>query len=475
MHRLARAHGQARLLAGRRSRAARLPRPLAQTTVTLETPSKRGDIYDRTGTVVLATTVQRERLVAAPDQLTPERRRATVAGAGRASSSLDEAAAVALRDRLTGDAKYLILRHGLERDDRRPDPRGDRRQARLRPVARAGARAGLPAGRRRAGIDASRRTSSASSTARAAASTASSSTTRRRSPASRGSSSPSATRAARRCSSEAVVSQAGAARHGPAPDDRRRPPAAGRAGAARRLGRRPGEARLGGRHGSVHRRDLRDGDLSVLRRQRLQGDRRDRPGAVHRPDRLDGLRARLGVQDDDRGGRPANGTVTPTTRIKDVGTLRLDKGRTKIDDADRKGMGWMTFEDAIAYSRNVVAAKVALGLGETTQRVVGDPLRHVAAARLRRADRDRRGRRGRRHRPRSGAHQVARDRPRQRRVRPGRGGHPDPAGDGVRRADERRDARPAARRQGDRRATTSPSRRAARGHRRRACRRRSSR
>ena len=62
-----------------------------------------------------------------------------------------------------------------------------------------------------------------------------------------------------------------------------------------------------------------------------------------------------------------NGTVTPLTRIKDVGTLHLDNGKTKIDDADRKGMGWMTFQDGVAYSRNVVAAKVALGLGKTTQ------------------------------------------------------------------------------------------------------------
>jgi cell division protein FtsI (penicillin-binding protein 3) len=59
------------------------------------------------------------------------------------------------------------------------------------------------------------------------------------------------------------------------------------------------------------------------------------------------------------------GTVTRTTRIKDVGTLRLDGGRTKIDNADRKGMGWITFEDGIAYSRNVVAAKVALGLSDS--------------------------------------------------------------------------------------------------------------
>jgi cell division protein FtsI/penicillin-binding protein 2 len=60
------------------------------------------------------------------------------------------------------------------------------------------------------------------------------------------------------------------------------------------------------------------------------------------------------------------GTVTRTTRIKDVGTLWLDHHTAKVDDADRKGMGWMTFEDGIAYSRNVVAAKVALGLTNTT-------------------------------------------------------------------------------------------------------------
>src|SRR4029079_7948019 len=55
------------------------------------------------------------------------------------------------------------------------------------------------------------------------------------------------------------------------------------------------------------------------------------------------------------------GTVTRSTRIKDTGTLRLDKGKTKIDDADPKGMGWMSFEDGVAYSRNVVAATDALG------------------------------------------------------------------------------------------------------------------
>src|SRR4029079_19837251 len=61
-----------------------------------------------------------------------------------------------------------------------------------------------------------------------------------------------------------------------------------------------------------------------------------------------------------------DGTVTLSTRFKDVGTLRLDGGKTKIDNANRKGMGVMKFKDAIAPSRNVVAAKVALKLGHTT-------------------------------------------------------------------------------------------------------------
>ena len=62
-----------------------------------------------------------------------------------------------------------------------------------------------------------------------------------------------------------------------------------------------------------------------------------------------------------------SGTVDLDTEIDDSGTLELDGGRTKIDDADRKAMGLMTFEDAIAFSRNVVAAKVALGLAPNVQ------------------------------------------------------------------------------------------------------------
>jgi cell division protein FtsI/penicillin-binding protein 2 len=60
-------------------------------------------------------------------------------------------------------------------------------------------------------------------------------------------------------------------------------------------------------------------------------------------------------------------TTTLQTKYRDTGSLKLDKGKTKIEDADRRAMGVMKLEDAIAYSRNVVAARVALGLAPTVQ------------------------------------------------------------------------------------------------------------
>src|SRR5258706_15617399 len=47
---------------------------LSQTTMRIESPSRRGDIYDRSGVVVLATTVERERLAGTPKLLTPAAR-----------------------------------------------------------------------------------------------------------------------------------------------------------------------------------------------------------------------------------------------------------------------------------------------------------------------------------------------------------------------------------------------------------------
>ncbi|MEO8207587.1 MAG: penicillin-binding protein 2, partial [Chloroflexota bacterium] len=60
-------------------------------------------------------------------------------------------------------------------------------------------------------------------------------------------------------------------------------------------------------------------------------------------------------------------SVTLDSKINDTGTLKLDNGKARIADADFKAMGVLSLADAIAYSRNVVASKVALGLAPTTQ------------------------------------------------------------------------------------------------------------
>ena len=217
------------------------------------------------------------------------------------------------------------------------------------------------------------------------------------------------------------------------------------------MGRRQGQARLGRRHGPVHRRGLRDGDLSVVRRQRLQGDRRDGPVAVHRPDRVGRLRAGLRVQDDDRGGRADEGHRDPV----DPDQGRRHAPARQGPDQDRRRRPQGDGLDDVRGRRRLLAQRGRrqgrARARQVDQGIVGDPVRHVDAARLRPADRDRRRGRGRRARPRPGHHRLAPDRPRQRRVRTGRGGDADPARDGLRGPGQRRDARPAARRQVGRR------------------------
>ncbi len=84
-----------------------------QTTVHFEEAVKRGTVYDRTGTVVLATTVERYLVAASPDQLKVNERQ----GFGTTLASilgLDDAAARALVDKITTDKAYVILARGLE-------------------------------------------------------------------------------------------------------------------------------------------------------------------------------------------------------------------------------------------------------------------------------------------------------------------------------------------------------------------------
>ena len=89
-----------------------------QTMVTTDQPSHRGTIYDRTGTIVLASTVDRSRLVAAPKQLAVERR-ASVAATLVGLLGLKGGAARTLTRNMTSDKAYVILAAGLsaEEDD----------------------------------------------------------------------------------------------------------------------------------------------------------------------------------------------------------------------------------------------------------------------------------------------------------------------------------------------------------------------
>jgi cell division protein FtsI/penicillin-binding protein 2 len=338
---------------------------LAQTTITLDSPSKRGDIYDRTGTVVLATTVQRERLVAAPDQLTPDRRRTTVQGLARILG-LDDVAAAALRDKMTGNARYVILRHGLDRTtaDRiraaisakrlfaltlEPEPE------RVYPQVGGGPGSTLAAhllgfvnreGGGQYGVEQRYQATLAGE--------------------------PRIVVAQRDASGQAMLDDAVVSQEGAPGTDLRLTIDAGlqlrveqellaawvadRAKRASAVVMDPytGEIYAMATYPSYDGNDYKS--IAAADPERFLDPTIStvyEPGSVFKM-----MTAAAAL---------SNGTVSPMTRIKDVGTLRLDRGKTKIDDADRKGMGWMTFEDGVAYSRNVVAAKVALALGKTTR------------------------------------------------------------------------------------------------------------
>jgi cell division protein FtsI/penicillin-binding protein 2 len=337
---------------------------LAQTTVTLDTPSKRGDIYDRTGTVVLATTIQRERLVAAPANLTPDQRKATVTALATILG-LDPAAAVDLRDKLTGTSKYVILRHGLDRDT------GDRIRAaiaagdvftlalepepvRVYPQVGGGPGSSLAAhllgfvnrdGGGQYGIEQSYQSTLAGQ--------------------------PRVVTAQRDASGQPILDGAQVTQDGQAGADltltidaglqlrvEQELLAAWVADKAKRASAVVMDPYTGEVYAMATYPSYDANDYQAIAASDPSRFINPVVASVYEPGSVFKMMTAAAAL--------TNGTVTTSTRIKDTGTLHLDNGRTKIDDADRKGMGWMTFEDGVAYSRNVVAAKVALGLGKTT-------------------------------------------------------------------------------------------------------------
>jgi cell division protein FtsI/penicillin-binding protein 2 len=336
-----------------------------QTSVTIETPSQRGDIYDRTGTVVLATTVQRDRLVAAPDQLTPEQRRTTVAELAQLLG-LDDAAAIALRDKLNSKSRYLIIQHGIDRE------LADRIQAaidhgrvfglsleqepeRVYPQPGGGPATTLAAhllgfvnrdGVGQYGVEQQYQAALGGV--------------------------PRVVVAQRDATGRPILESADVSNAGESGTDLRLTIDAGLqlrveqellaawiADKAKQVSAvvmdpYTGEVYAMGSYPSFDANDYKaiaSTDPSRFINPLVASVYE--PGSVFKM-----MTATAALE---------AGTVTPSTIIDDTGTLRLDGGRTKIDDADRKGMGPMTFQDGVAYSRNVVAAKVALGLGASTR------------------------------------------------------------------------------------------------------------
>jgi cell division protein FtsI/penicillin-binding protein 2 len=331
-----------------------------QTTVRLETPSKRGDIYDRSGVVVLATTIERERLVANPSEI-PAARRGDVADALISILGLTGPPADELIARITSDKKYSVLAHGLD------TATGDR----IRAAVKAKAIEGV----------------------------ALESEPVRVYPQSGGG--PNTTLAAKLLG---FVNRDGEGQYGV--EQFYQDTLAGRpriVQAQRDIASRSIPDTTLVRDAGESGADLRltiDAGLQLSVEQELLGawaaDKAKSVSAIVMNPYTGEILAQasypsydgndysvIAASDPARFIDPIVSSVyepgsvfkmltvvaamekhqvTTKTKIKDTGKLVLDGGRAHIDDADHKAMGWMTFEDAIAFSRNVVAAKVALGL-----------------------------------------------------------------------------------------------------------------
>ena len=331
-----------------------------QTTIREETPSRRGDIYDRTGVVVLATTIERERLIATPSEI-PAARRGPVADALISLLDLKGADADTLIARVVSDRKYVVLAHALDQAT------GDRIRAAV--------------------------------AAKEVEGVALETEPVRVYPQAGGG--PNTTLAAKLLG---FVNREGAGQYGV--EQFYQDQLAGRpkiVQAQRDVASRSIPDRTIVRDPGTAGEDLRltiDAGLQLSVEQEILGawaaDKAKSVSAVvmnpytgevlaeaSYPSYDGNDYAAIAASDPARFMDPVISSsyepgsvfkmltvvaamekhqVTTQTRVKDTGILVLDHGRTHIDDADHKAKGWMSFEDAIAFSRNVVAAKTALAL-----------------------------------------------------------------------------------------------------------------
>ncbi len=337
----------------------------AQTELRVEQPSRRGTIYDRSGTVVLATSIERYRLVASPNQLTPDRR-AAVAGELVKLLGLEGDAATQLTTRMGSEKSYVVLARDIDGTT----------AATIRDELADGTLAAVTLESEPVRVHP--QTGGAAGTTLAA-------------------------------HLLGFVNRDGVGQYGV--EQRYQDVLAGQpqvAIAARDVGGRaisgseqildPGTPGL----------DLRltiDASLQLAVEQELLAawvaDRAvsvsavvidPRTGAIYAeatyPSYDANDYASIAKTDPSRFIDPVisqvyepgsvfkmltaiagltEGVVTPATKVNDSGTLVLDGGRARVHDADRRPMGWISFEDVIAYSRNVGAARVAIALGKDTR------------------------------------------------------------------------------------------------------------
>ena len=335
----------------------------AQTTSRTEVPSRRGEIYDRTGTVLLATTVERERVVAAADQI-PAQRRDAIAAALVRILALDPVAEAALRAKLDSRKPYVILARDVEprlaerirqaaRDGRIEGIALEAEPLRVYPQAGGGPDSTLAAhllgfvnreSEGQYGVEQFYQDTLGGTPRIVVVQRDLNGRTR---------------------PETAVVEQAG----DPGEDLRLSIDAGLQLALEQELlaayiadeAKSVSAVVMDPYTGEVYAEATYPSyDANAYRAVADEAPGRFidpvvsnvyEPGSVFKM-----MTAAIALE---------SGVVKPTTMIKDIGTLRLDGGRTKIDNANRKGMGWITFEDGIAYSRNVVAAKIALRLGAT--------------------------------------------------------------------------------------------------------------
>ena len=337
-----------------------------QSSMTVTLPAKRGSIYDRSGTVLLATSVQRDRLAATPALLPPERRQA-VAQTLIGLLGLQGDAAVTLRSRMTSDREYVVLARGLDaktsdhiRDlsaGKEPALAGlllEPEQERLYPQDGGGPETSLAAhllgfvnrgGTGQYGVEQFYQDRLAGT--------------------------PQIVAAQKDAAGNAVPDSSTVLQAGQPGEDVLLTLDAGLQVAVEQellsawiadRAKRVSAVVLDPYSGEVYAY----ASYPSYDANRYQEIGAKEPGrfidpivsTVYEPGSVFKMLTATAALGD--------GTVKMSTKFKDVGTLRLDGGRTKIDNANRKGMGVMKFQDAIAYSRNVVAAKVALKLGRTT-------------------------------------------------------------------------------------------------------------